>query len=110
MTGEFSFARRYGPWALIAGGSEGVGASFARRFAAEGINLVLVARKPEPLEAAKTALQAEFGIEVRTQALDLTALDAFDQIRASTDDLEIGMLVYNAGTDNKSKDFLDRSI
>ncbi|HLG88283.1 MAG TPA: SDR family NAD(P)-dependent oxidoreductase [Alphaproteobacteria bacterium] len=107
---ERSFAKHYGPWALIAGGSEGVGASFARKFADEGINVVLVARKPEPLEAAKRALQADYKIEVRTLSLDLTALDAYDRIRAVTDDLAIGMLVYNAGTDNKSKDFLDRSI
>src|SRR5579864_2129200 len=97
------FGNRYGPWALIAGGSEGVGTSFARKFAAEGINLVLVARKPEPLEAAQRALQADYKIEIRTLPLDLTALDAYERIRAVTDDLEIGMLVYNAGTDNKSK-------
>ena len=43
-------ANRYGPWALIAGGSEGVGASFARKLAGLGIHLVLVARRTEPLE------------------------------------------------------------
>ena len=105
-----SFAGRYGPWAVIAGGSEGVGTSFARKFAAEGINLLLVARKPEPLEAAKVVLQRDHDVEVRTLSLDLTALDSYERIRAVADDLEIGMLVYNAGTDNKSKDFLDRSI
>ena len=60
---EPSFTKRYGPWALIAGGSEGVGTSFARKFAAEGINLVLVARKPEPLEAAQA--RAASGLQGR---------------------------------------------
>jgi short-subunit dehydrogenase len=41
---------RYGPRAVIAGGCEGEGAEFAHQLAAAGINLVLIARKPEPLE------------------------------------------------------------
>jgi short-subunit dehydrogenase len=41
---------KYGPWAVIAGGSEGVGSEFARMLAEDGFNLVLVARKPGPLE------------------------------------------------------------
>jgi len=44
-----SLVERYGPWAVIAGGSEGVGVSFARALATEGVNLVLLARKPGPL-------------------------------------------------------------
>lgn len=39
----------YGPWAVVAGGSEGVGAAFAHQLADAGINLVLIARKPGPL-------------------------------------------------------------
>lgn len=41
---------RYGPWAVITGGSEGVGRSFARQLAKSGIHLLLVARRPGPLE------------------------------------------------------------
>ncbi|KZS58719.1 SDR family NAD(P)-dependent oxidoreductase [Mycobacterium ostraviense] len=40
---------KYGPWAVIAGGSEGVGAEFAKQLAGGGFNLVLIARKPGPL-------------------------------------------------------------
>src|SRR5580692_10972129 len=43
-------AEKYGPWAVIAGGSEGLGASFARNLGSHGINLVLIARRPGPLE------------------------------------------------------------
>lgn len=42
---------KYGPWALVVGGSEGIGESYARKLAAQGFNLVLTARKTGPLQA-----------------------------------------------------------
>lgn len=105
-----TLAGKYGPWAVIAGGSEGVGVSFARKLAAEGINLVLLARKPEPLEETAAAVRSDFGVEARTLSVDLTAPDVLDKVRQVTDGLEVGMLIYNAGTDNTARDFLDRSI
>lgn len=92
-----ALAERYGPWAVIAGGSEGVGAAFADQLAAAGINLVLLARKPGPLEATAAAVRAAHAVEVRTLSLDLSRDDMLDQIRAVTDDLEVGLLIYNAG-------------
>lgn len=90
---------KYGPWALIIGGSEGVGAAFARKLAAAGFKLVLVARKPEPLEDLAAALRGE-GADVRVVSADLSQPDALDQVRRVTDDLEIGLLIYNAGANN----------
>ncbi|EOM77477.1 SDR family NAD(P)-dependent oxidoreductase [Rhodococcus rhodnii] len=95
---------RYGPWAVVAGGSEGVGAAFATELAAAGTNLVLIARKPEPLQ--ETARQArELGAEVRTLALDLLAADAVDRIARETADIEVGLLVYNAGANSYGSEF-----
>jgi short-subunit dehydrogenase len=90
---------KYGPWALIIGGSEGVGAAFARKLAADGFKLVLVARKPEPLEALAEELRGG-GAEVRVLSADLARPDVLDRVRAVTDDVEIGLLVYNAGANN----------
>src|SRR5579859_6268504 len=101
-----SIADRYGPWAVIAGGSEGVGVSFARKLGAQGVNLVLLARKPEPLEETAVAVRKEFGVDVHTLSVDLTAPDVLDKVRQLTDSLDVGMLIYNAGTDNKARDFL----
>jgi len=98
----------YGPWAFIAGGSEGVGASFARRLAAAGINLVIAARKPEPVQALAAQLRGEFGVEVRELPLNLCAADMLDQVKAATQDIEIGMLIYNAGAENSLSPFLER--
>lgn len=96
----------YGPWALIAGGSEGLGAEFAALLAGAGMDLVLVARKAEPL--AQTAVRCrELGVEVRTLAVDLTGPDAVPLITAETRGLEIGLLIYNAGANTCSAQFLE---
>ena len=56
----------YGPWAVITGGSEGVGAALARRLAAAGINLVLIAREEETLAGTAGGIRAESRVDIRT--------------------------------------------
>jgi short-subunit dehydrogenase len=102
--------QRYGPWAVIAGGSEGIGACIAAELAKAGINLVLVARKPEPLEALAAELRAGNGVEVRTLALDLTDAEMLAMVRATTDDIDVGLLVYNAGASHRTGPYLDWSL
>lgn len=96
---------KYGPWALVVGGSEGVGAEFARKLAALGFKLVLTARKTEPLEALKTELGGK--TEVRILSADLTDPDVLAKVRTVTDDIEIGLLVYNAGANSVRGEFVD---
>lgn len=91
--------QRYGPWALIIGGSEGVGASCARKLAACGFKIVLVARKEASLEQLAQELSA-IGTEVRTASVDMGKTDAVDRVRQVTDDIETGLLIYNAGANN----------
>jgi short-subunit dehydrogenase len=103
-------AERYGPWAVIAGGSEGIGASIAADLARAGINIVLIARKPEPLEAVAADLRARTGVNVRTLALDLTYDAMLDRVREATDDIDVGLLVYNAGASHVTGPFLDWAL
>ena len=93
--------QRYGPWAVIPGGSEGIGASIAFDLAKSGINSVLIARKAEPLEEVAEQVRA-LGAEARTLSLDMTAPDMLEQIREATDDLDVGLLVYNAGASHRT--------
>jgi NAD(P)-dependent dehydrogenase (short-subunit alcohol dehydrogenase family) len=104
-------AKQYGPWALIAGGSEGVAASFAHKLAGVGMSLVLVARRPEPLEKLSQEVRANNGVEVRTLSLDLKRSDMLDRIREVTDDIEVGLLIFNAGDlGSITGPFLDRAL
>src|SRR5579862_3765544 len=88
---------KYGPWALILGASEGVGVAFARQLGQAGIKTVLVARQQALLRAVSQRVQAETGTETRSLVLDLTCPDMLEQLRTVTDDIEIGLVVYNAG-------------
>ena len=100
-----SFDERYGPWALIAGASEGVGAEAARMLGERGVNVVLVSRRQELLDAVAKTVPAQ----TRTLALDLSRADAAKVLAEATADLEVGLLIYNAGAVNPAP-FLDHPV
>lgn len=104
-----SFAARYGPWALVAGGSMGMGAAYSRQLAQKGLNVVIVAEAREPMETLAEALVAEHGVLVRPVLADLAAPDIVDVLDAVTRELEIGLLIYNAAHSIVGK-FLDVSL
>src|SRR5580698_11368417 len=103
-------AQKYGPWAVIAGASEGVGESFARRLSQEGINEVLIARKQESLDRVAQRVKAESAAQVRTLALDLTSPDLLERVQAITDDIVVGLLVYVAGANQSMQRFFDAPL
>jgi uncharacterized protein len=106
MTGNFAFAETYGPWAIVAGASDGTGAAFAEQLAARGINIVLVARR----QALLNELAERLPTRSRVVVLDLSTPDAGDRLAEATADLDIGLLVYNAGADSHSTPFLTQPI
>jgi short-subunit dehydrogenase len=90
------FVSRYGPWAIIAGASEGIGAAFARALAARGLNLILVARRAPPLVALADELETRHKVGVQPLALDLGEPESVTELVNHTGDREIGLLVWNA--------------
>jgi uncharacterized protein len=88
----------FGPWAIVTGASSGIGKEFARQLAASGLNLVLVARRFTTLEEVGRSLATEFGIQYRAVGLDLTTDDFLGKLEEATHDLDIGLVVSNAGT------------
>lgn len=102
-------ARKYGPWAVITGGSEGVGRSFALQLAAAGIHLLLLARRSGPLEETADRCRA-LGVEVRTLSVDLSEPSSVDAVAEAVADVEVGLLVHNAGANTHSAEFLDGDL
>ena len=103
-----SFAGKYGPWALVAGASEGLGAAFATALAARGLHLVLLARRAEVLAELATSLREHHGVQVETHPCDLARPDLGVFLGALAEARPMGLAVYNAAY-APIGDVLDRS-
>lgn len=89
--------RRYGDWALVTGASMGLGEAFARVLAGERVNLVLVALEADRLDSLAAELSNTHGVDCRPLALDLTDNDSLARVAAATHDIEVSILINNAG-------------
>jgi short-subunit dehydrogenase len=103
------FKQRYGPWAIVAGASEGTGRSFARQIAAEGVSCILIANGG-PLEEVADEIRRESGVECVTARIDLSSPAAAEQIVRATGQRDVGLYVSNAGSDANASLYLDCDI
>jgi short-subunit dehydrogenase len=104
------FKAKYGPWAVIAGASDGTGAAFAGQLAALGLNLVLIARREKPLAELAERLARSADIQIQTLQLDLALPGAADRMLTAAAPCEVGLYVSNAGADPTGAHFIDRPI
>jgi len=87
---------KYGTLAVVAGASEGIGAAFSRYLAESGMDLILIARKKEPLEKFAASLSTQYNINVTTLCCDLSEDESVKNITIALQDKNINILVYNA--------------
>jgi short-subunit dehydrogenase len=101
--------KKHGPYALITGASLGIGEEFANQLAQKGFNLILVARNQKKLDSISSRLSNAYKIDIKVIALDLMNENAVEELVAATDQLEIGLVVLNAGVYGFGA-FLDNSL
>lgn len=92
-----AFRERYGPWALVTGAAEGLGAEFARQIAARGLSVVLLDVQADKARPHADGLARQHGVATRVVDCDLSDPDFLAPVVEATRDLEIGLLVCCAG-------------
>lgn len=105
-TQDEGFAARYGPWAVVAGASDGTGAAFATELARRGVDVVLVARRGSLLRE----LAGQLDVRTRVVELDLSTDSAAAELAAATSDLDVGLVIYNAGAESLPRPMIDQSL
>ena len=100
-----------GKWALITGASSGLGLEFADLLAARRVNLVLAARRQDPMEKLASDLRRKYGVDVLVETIDLASPGAASRLKSSLDarSLGIDILLNNAGYGLQG-DFLETPI
>lgn len=103
------FVQRYGPYALVTGASEGIGASFSEELAKAGLNLILVARREDRLQEMANSFEAKYGILCPVIRADLSSSEDVEKIFQMTGQLDIGLVVCAAGF-GTAGNFLDGEL
>lgn len=106
--------KRFGPWALVTGASDGIGMEMARILAARGFSLLLVARRIERLEALCQELHSNFSVACKPIQADLATDEGNALVSRALATHEVGLFVAAAGfgtsglfANNKLQDELD---
>jgi short-subunit dehydrogenase len=94
---QTQWTERYGSTAMVTGASSGIGEQFAQQLAEKGFNLLLTARRVTLLEALKTRLESEYGIEASCCVCDLSDLTQVDALIEQAQSMGIGLVISNAG-------------
>lgn len=90
-------SEEWGPWAVVTGASSGIGRELVVRLAARGLNVVVVARREAELSSLAEEIRGRHEVEVRTLVMDLGRPEAAGALLAATSDLDVGLVVLNAG-------------
>ncbi|XP_029177040.1 very-long-chain 3-oxoacyl-CoA reductase [Nylanderia fulva] len=90
--------RTQGRWAVVTGATDGLGKAFAKAFAKQGLDIVLISRSMSKLKDVAAEIEQEYRVETRVIEADLTEGQVvYADIGKATQDLEVGVLVNNAG-------------
>lgn len=90
--------QRYGAWAVITGASDGMGKAYAAQLAARGINIALVGRNRDKMQAVATDFENRFGISTTLIIADFTkGRSIYASVKKDLEQIPVGILVNNVG-------------
>ncbi|XP_067142653.1 hydroxysteroid dehydrogenase-like protein 1 [Centruroides vittatus] len=89
--------KEFGPWAVVTGGSSGIGRGYANELAERGLNIVIVSNELQALKAAAEEITTQYGVECRYIHADLSQDNAFKYVFSSLKDTDVGIVVNCAG-------------
>ncbi|XP_027730798.1 testosterone 17-beta-dehydrogenase 3 isoform X3 [Vombatus ursinus] len=92
-----SFFRSMGEWAVITGAGDGIGKAYSYELAKRGLNIVMISRTLEKLQAVAKGIEETTGSHVKIIQADFTKDDIYENIKENLQGLEIGILVNNVG-------------
>ncbi len=91
------FNKRYGPWAMVAGGAQGIGEAYTRHLAAKGLDVIVLDYSQQALDNFIPAIKQDYAVDCLGVTVDLAQQDMLDVVIQAVGDREIGLLIYNAG-------------
>ncbi|XP_059482173.1 hydroxysteroid dehydrogenase-like protein 1 [Neocloeon triangulifer] len=92
------FTKCFGEWAVVTGGSDGIGKNFAIELAKRKVNVVLISNVQEDLKKVANEIECNFGVKTRTIVADFSlGEEEYQRIESEIKDLSIGILVNNVG-------------
>ncbi|XP_060561793.1 inactive hydroxysteroid dehydrogenase-like protein 1 isoform X2 [Ruditapes philippinarum] len=98
LSANCDLAEKFGSWAVVTGGSEGIGFAYAKELARRKLNIILISRSETKLKKAAAEIEEEFNVQTSCVAVDFSVgRDTYNLIWDSIKDKEIGVLVNNVG-------------
>ncbi|NWT91101.1 HSDL1 protein, partial [Lanius ludovicianus] len=98
LSGEMDLVKKYGKWAVVTGSTAGIGKAYAEELAKRGVNIILVSRSKEKLEAVSRSISETYHVETDFIVADFSkGRELYPAIKEALKDREIGILVNNVG-------------
>ncbi|XP_067142634.1 hydroxysteroid dehydrogenase-like protein 1 [Centruroides vittatus] len=89
--------KEFGPWAVVTGGSSGIGRGYANELAKRGLHVVIVSNELQALKAAAEEITTQYGVECRYIHADLSQDNAYEYVFSTLKDTDVGILINCAG-------------
>ncbi|XP_058060320.1 inactive hydroxysteroid dehydrogenase-like protein 1 [Anopheles bellator] len=97
-----NFPEKYGPWAVITGGSDGIGKGYAHYLARQGMKVLLIARNEAKLKKVSQEITEKYGVETKILVADFSKGEQiYHGLETELTTLDIGILVNNVGVINE---------